>query len=172
MLSTRAFSLIEILVVLAVIGILIAVVVPGFSTWRTRNAVGTGVRDVESVLKLARSKSLASEDGALYGVFFTAADNKYSFCKNPSDAGGGTYICGTLINDHFLPASLVFCPTPSDIIFSKLTGNTQANATVYFYNKNTASALCSDAPALTLCITDKTCGGVEVLQSGVVYEKK
>lgn len=159
----RGFSLIEALVVLGALVMLIAIVIPGFSAWRSRNAVSTAVRDVESVLKLARSKTLASEDGASYGVFFTNGDAKYSLCKNP-DAN-----CNTLVNDRFLPGGLIFCPTPTNINFSKLTGTTgQSQATIYFYNKNAASPCAMPGT----CITDKICGGVTVMPSGVVYEEK
>ncbi|MSR76234.1 MAG: prepilin-type N-terminal cleavage/methylation domain-containing protein [Candidatus Ryanbacteria bacterium] len=161
----RALTLIEVVVVLAVLGVLLTIGVPNFSTWRDRNAVGTAARDVESILKLARSKSLASEEGALYGVFFTSAGSKHSLCKNPAAS------CGTLVNDYFLPGNLVFCPTPQDVTFSKLSGSTQADETVYFYNKNIAS-LCGNQPALDACILAKTCGGVIAAQSGVIYEKK
>lgn len=191
--------MIELIIVIGVIGLLAALIIPSFGTWRERTVVRSAARDVESILKLARSKSLASEDGAKYGVLFYDGATTFSLCKNPDairlgDSGYYIYTCPTLVNSYSLPNSLSFCtPYTSSIelqsispgwtiipgvIFSKLTGEYEditpsaTEGVIYFYNKNKIASPCgSGEAALTICRNNKTCGGVVITKSGVIYEK-
>jgi len=188
----RAFTIVEILIVAGVISLLAALVIPSFGVWRERTVVRSAARDIESILKLARSKSLASEDGAKYGVLFYDSSTAFQLCKNPSYSGG-TFDCGTIINTYRLPSTLSFCTiftssaelktTPlglgvnPGVFFSKLTGEFEnidlasSEGTIYFYNKNKIPSPCG-TPTLPGCLLDKTCGGITITKSGVIYEKQ
>ncbi|MEK7649627.1 MAG: type II secretion system protein [Patescibacteria group bacterium] len=196
----RAFTIVELLIVVGIVGLLAALLIPVFGTWRERSVVRSAARDIESILKLARSKSLASEGGAKYGVLFYDGAANFSLCKNPAyipdpvvPSSYNVYSCGTLINSHTLGSSLSFCaPYTSStelkslapgwavvpgVFFSKLTGEYEnidpasTEGVIYFYNKNKIASPCGDQPALDACLAAKTCGGVVITKSGVIYEK-
>lgn len=66
----KGISIIEILVIFASIGILVAIVVPQFSKIREGQVLKTAVVDILSTINKARSKTLASVDSSSYGVHF------------------------------------------------------------------------------------------------------
>jgi prepilin-type N-terminal cleavage/methylation domain-containing protein len=66
----QGITLIEILLVLAIVAILIAVTLPQFSKMREQQNLKNAVADVVSVLNRARSQTLASVDSSEYGVHF------------------------------------------------------------------------------------------------------
>ncbi|OGI82090.1 hypothetical protein A3G53_00980 [Candidatus Nomurabacteria bacterium RIFCSPLOWO2_12_FULL_44_11] len=66
----KGVSIIEILIVLAVIGILMAVVLPQFSKMRESQVLKSAVGDISSALGKARGQTLASVDSSEYGVHF------------------------------------------------------------------------------------------------------
>jgi len=186
----RAFTMVEILIVVGIISLLAALVIPSFGTWRERTVVRSAARDIESILKLARSKSLASEDGAMYGVLFYDSSTAFQLCKNPHY--DGTFTCGTIINTYRLPSALSFCTIFTSsaelktsalslgvnpgVFFSKLTGeyenidSASSEGTIYFYNTSKEASPCGN-PAIDECLLAKTCGGVTITKSGLIYEK-
>ena len=170
----RAFTMVELIIVIGIIGLLAAIIIPSFGIWRERTVVRSAARDIESVLKLARSKSLASEDGAKYGVAFYGGNSQYfNLCKNTSNDS----TCTTYISSHDLPVSLAFCSTAltAPVFFKKLTGEYEgasADLIIYFYNKNKIASPCGSSSLTTECLSAKTCGGVTITKSGVIYEKQ
>ncbi len=57
--GTRGFSLPEMMVVVAVMGMLLAVAIPNFTRYSARDRVVTAAADIQSGLTLARQKALA-----------------------------------------------------------------------------------------------------------------
>ena len=68
----KGMSLIEILVVVAIIGILIAIVLPQFSKSRENQILKNTLGDVVSSIHNAQTQSLASINSSEYGVHFQA----------------------------------------------------------------------------------------------------
>ena len=68
----KGITIIELLVVLAVLGIIISVVMPQFSKIRENQVLKSGVQDILSSLDKARSQTLASLNSSEYGVHFQA----------------------------------------------------------------------------------------------------
>ena len=52
------FSLIEVMVVMAIMAILSAIAIPGIIQWLPKHRVGTAARDVKSTLEFARSNAI------------------------------------------------------------------------------------------------------------------
>src|SRR3990167_10592241 len=71
-LSRRGVTIIELLVVLAVLGIIISVVIPQFSKTRENQVLKSGVQNILSAIDKARSQTLASLNSSQYGVRFEA----------------------------------------------------------------------------------------------------
>lgn len=66
----KGITIIELLVVLAVLGIIISVVMPQFSKIRENQVLKSGVQDILSSIDKARSQTLASLNSLNYGVRF------------------------------------------------------------------------------------------------------
>jgi prepilin-type N-terminal cleavage/methylation domain-containing protein len=66
----KGITIIELLVVLAVLGIIFSIVVPQFSKMRENQVLKSGVQDILSSLDKARSQTLASLNSSEYGVRF------------------------------------------------------------------------------------------------------
>lgn len=62
--------MIEILIAFAVLMVLIAIVIPQFSSIRSRQVLKNASQDALSALSKARAKTLASQDSTTYGVRF------------------------------------------------------------------------------------------------------
>lgn len=68
--DSRGTVLAEILIVLAIIGIIAGVVLPQLSIVKEDQILGSGIENIVTVLHTARSQSLASIGGVQYGVRF------------------------------------------------------------------------------------------------------
>ncbi len=66
----KGMSIIEVLVVIAVLGILVLIVLPQFSTIKENQVFKNAVSDTLSTLNKAHSRTLASVDSSVYGVHF------------------------------------------------------------------------------------------------------
>lgn len=64
----RGFSLLELCLAIAILGIIVLVAVPAFGTYRRRNAVISAADEIRSTLRLVRSRALAN--GRHFGVKF------------------------------------------------------------------------------------------------------
>ncbi len=69
-LHKKGFTLIEILFVIAIIGILISIILPQFSKMRQNQLLASSASDIVSVLNKASSQSINSLDSSSYGVYF------------------------------------------------------------------------------------------------------
>jgi len=68
----KGITIIELLVVLAVLGVMVSIVLPQFSKMRENQVLKSGVQDILSSLDKARSQTLASLNSSEYGVYFEA----------------------------------------------------------------------------------------------------
>ena len=124
----KGISVIELLVVLAGIGLLVAIVLPQFSKIRENQVLKNGVADILSSIDKARAKTLSSFNSSEYGVHFqsdkviifkgkifsdVAPDNEAIDITTPA-----------IISDISLTGGGV------DIYFSRLSGVPSATGTV------------------------------------------
>jgi len=68
----KGFSLIEVLIVIAVLAVIATVVLPQFSKVRENQVLKSGVEDILSSLDKARANTLSSLHSSSYGVHFEA----------------------------------------------------------------------------------------------------
>jgi Tfp pilus assembly protein FimT len=68
--TERGISALEILVVLAILGIIFAIVIPQFSKGREQAVLKSAVADTLSSIDKARAETLGSLDSSSYGVHF------------------------------------------------------------------------------------------------------
>jgi prepilin-type N-terminal cleavage/methylation domain-containing protein len=133
----QGVTLLEIMIVLAIVVILIAVVVPQFSRMRENQVIKNAVADVVSTLSRARSSTLASIDSSEYGVHFQS--DQVIIFKGTAYSPGDT---DNEIINITSPASISnvtlggVSATSGDVYFSRLSGAPSDTGTVTISSTN------------------------------------
>ena len=128
----NGFTLIEILIVVGILGLLIAGAVPGFQYFQRQRDLGSSADGIMSALRLARSKTLASQNDSPWGVYFftSPAPNGYVLFN------GSSYAARTpsFDEEHLLPVSVAISQISlsigQEVVFSRLSGNASSSGSV------------------------------------------
>mgnify|MGYP001591452477 CR=1 FL=1 len=135
--SGRGITIIELLVVLAVLGIIISVVLPQFSKIRENQVLKSGVQDILSSINKARSQTLASLNSSEYGVSFESS--KVVIFTGTSFTDGAV---GNEIIDIITPATIsnvtlnLVSDISGEIYFNRLSGSPSKTGTVTISTTN------------------------------------
>ncbi|MCX6753771.1 MAG: prepilin-type N-terminal cleavage/methylation domain-containing protein [Candidatus Nomurabacteria bacterium] len=120
----KGFTLIEILMVIAILGIISSIVLLNLSQFRNEQLLKNTTLDVVSLLSKARQNTLSSVNSTNYGIHF---DNDKAVLFT-----GSVYSSNNTTNEPVVFSSKVIIPIPSglnigggsDVIFERLTGET------------------------------------------------
>lgn len=126
--KTKGISVIEMLIVVAVIGILLAVVLPQFSGVKNAQVLNSAAQDVVSTLNKARSQTLASLDSSEYGVHFQS--DKIVLFKGTSYSSSNSNNENVNMISPATISNINLTGGASNIYFSRLTGSPSASGTV------------------------------------------
>ncbi len=85
--SEKGFTLIDLLIAIAIIGLTTAIAVPQWQSLRRRAAVGAAAREIHSIFRLARSRAIAR--GANAGVKFTRGAYDWQYTIYDDGDGDG-----------------------------------------------------------------------------------
>lgn len=124
----KGASVIEILVVLLVLGLLIAITVPSFISFRKNQSIQNTTNSIVSLLQEARTKTLASYNSTFYSVYFDT--------NSATLFTGGTYSSSDPTNKVVLYDSPVVLQSitvsggGSNISFDRLKGTTSQSGTI------------------------------------------
>ncbi len=102
------FTLLELLIVVAIISIIVGVSLFSLSKYRNRGILDSTTRKISALLREAQSRSSAQESGTMWGVHFENSTNTPAFYALFS----GTYGTSTVVDRYALP-SLVSYSTSS-----------------------------------------------------------
>ncbi len=111
--SAAGFSLIEAIVVIAIIGICSAIAIPFFLSWRTNYQLQASTKEVYSSIQKARMKAIKNNEDWAMKVPDQKSCDFYS-----SDGGDGTWNDG----NETIAFSIDFSSRPGTILFD--TGST------------------------------------------------
>lgn len=125
--SRKGFTALEILIVIAILGILLSVILPSFTNFRRSSLLNTDTQNLVTLINRARILSVASKDDSQWGIHLETS--KAVLFK------GITYATSTATNEvHIFNTGLALSSIAingggSDILFEKVTGATVQNAT-------------------------------------------
>ncbi len=125
--SHRGVTALELLIVIAILGVLVSVVVPSFLNFRRSSILNTETLQMVTLINKARLSSISSKGDQQYGVHFEAT--KIVFFQ------GTTYVAGAGTNEEHVfdqaltLTSIIVNGGGSDTVFQKITGSTAQNAT-------------------------------------------
>ncbi|OGZ63896.1 MAG: hypothetical protein A3A98_01250 [Candidatus Staskawiczbacteria bacterium RIFCSPLOWO2_01_FULL_40_39] len=128
------FTLIEVLVVVAIIMVLSTIFVTDFGVIQKKSDLDAGVQEVAGILKLAQSKTLASENNNQYGVYLNtaASPHQYILFKGSSYAARDT----SYDQQYPLPKTIEFFAIDlnggNEVVFDKITGASQQSGSIPF----------------------------------------
>lgn len=133
----NGFTLIEIVIVLSILGLILAMVILGFSNFFATQKFDQLNEDIVSFIRKAREKTIASEGSFSYGVH--VAENRLVIFRAPiyteSDPNNEIYI---FPNDFFV-SSTALQGGVSNITFQRLSGATASHGTITIQKRNDAS---------------------------------
>ncbi len=119
----RGVTLLELLIVIAILGVLASVIVPSFLNFRRSSILNTETLQMITLINKARLSSMSSKGDMQYGIHF-GADRVVLF-------QGVTYLPAAITNEIYVfnPALTLSVITVADVVFQKITGATNQNAT-------------------------------------------
>lgn len=143
---------IELLIVIAILGILMSFILPSFLAFRRYSALNTTTEEIVTVINKARLSTISSKGDNQFGVHFQA-DKVVLFT-------GTTYTAGAVGNEESVLdpmltlAAITLAGGGADVIFQKITGDTDQNGTM--------SLRVVAAPTASSTITIKPTGVVRI----------
>jgi prepilin-type N-terminal cleavage/methylation domain-containing protein len=132
----KGMTIIEVLVVIAVLGIIFSIVIPQFSKMRENQVLKSGVVNVLSSINKARSQTLASLNSSEYGVHFQS--DKVIIFK------------GTIFSTSDSNNETINLTAPASISNVTISGVSGASGNIYF---NRLSGMPSNTGINTITIS-------------------
>ena len=123
----KGFSIIELLIVLAILMILLAISIPNITSLVKNPQVKNTSEEVVNILKLAQNKTLSSDGNSQYGVYFeiTASPHQYILFKGSSFATRDTAYDKIYSVPTVIEFSTINLGGGNEIVFNRVTGTTQ-----------------------------------------------
>jgi len=112
--STRGFTLIEVMVVIAILGILFAIALPNFSAWRESHAIRTSTDTLLTHLKQARL--LATSENRTVQITFPSTG---SYTLDPYSSNR-TFDLDEYHSDMLIHVAGDIGTPPADIVFQSI----------------------------------------------------
>ncbi len=135
----KGFTMIEILIVLAIIAIMIAVVLPSFSQMRKNEVLKSAVEDVASAINKAKSQSQSSIDSSEYGVHFET--NQAVIFSGTAYSAVAASNQRVAITSPASITSITLSGGGSDIYFDRLSGEPNKTGTITISNGLTSKII-------------------------------
>jgi len=132
----RGFTVMEVLIVVAILVVLGAIVIGDYATYQKKTDLQNAVQEFIAVLQVAQERTLASDNGAQYGVHISTAvsPNIYTLFQGASYASRVT----SYDQPHSVPKNVQFSSlnigAANDIVFDRLVGTTANSGSLSLQN--------------------------------------
>lgn len=137
---TKGNTIIEVIIVIAIIVLILAVVGPVVSTFREKQIVKNTAEEVKTLLDEAHINSISSKNSNFYSVQFLA-DHATFFAGNPpiNLTDPETKILNFDPNVTITSSNILLNGNGINVIFDRLTGRTSTYGTIKIENINDPS---------------------------------
>lgn len=125
--SKSGFTFIEILITISILAIIGTITLSALANVRIRRDLDAAVAETASTIRLAQSKTLASESDARYGVHF--AEDRVMLFQGISYASGTTTET-RLFSPRVRISVITLADGGSDVAFQRLTGTTTGHGLI------------------------------------------
>lgn len=138
--TSRGFTALEILIVIAILAILLATILPSFTNFRRSSLLNTDTMNLVTLINRARLLSVSSKDDERYGIHLESG--KAVLFKgdiySASEPTNETHVFGTGLT----LSSIAISGGGSEVLFEKVTGATTngKNATTTLLVTGTTSS--------------------------------
>jgi len=128
----KSFTLIEILIVIGILVVLIAIAFPAFRFFRAESDLNNSAEEIINTLRLAQSKTLASDGASQWGVYFSTSTTPHQYTLFQ----GANYASRTASFDEIynLPESVeiydINLAGEPEVVFDRLIGSTGQSGNV------------------------------------------
>ncbi len=143
----KGITIVELLVVIAVLGIIFSITLPQFSKIRENQVLKNGVTEILSSISKARSQTLSSLQSSEYGVHFQP-DKVIIFKGVVFDVGATNNETIDIISPATI-SSIVIDGGGSDIYFNRLSGSPSKTGTVTVSSANYSKIITISATGMT-----------------------
>ena len=133
----QGFTMIELVVVLAIIVLLMAVVVTPFRAFRNSKALDTTSEETLALLSEARGSTLSAKDGYRYGVHFESS--QAVLFRGDTYSSGDTTNKAITLDNALEFSSISLAGGGSEVVFDRLTGKTTQSGSVVVRIKSDTS---------------------------------
>lgn len=126
------FTLIEILIVIAIISILVAMVIVALRPFNQDLELNNSADHIINSLKLAQSKTLASEQASSYGIYFDITTNphRYILFKGSDYASRDADFDQIIELSNFVELFDIDFGSGTEVVFDRITGITANSGSV------------------------------------------
>lgn len=124
----KGFSALELMIVIGILGIIISIVIGGFSGFRNTSILLVGTEDVVSLMTQARSDALSSKGDSVYGMHFET--NRVVLFKGSSFSDADPNNRVLLLDQRLNATNISLNGGGVDIVFNRLTGKTDQYGTI------------------------------------------
>lgn len=130
----RAFTLVEILVVVGIIVLFLGLSIPALRSFQQVSHLENTGKEVVAALRLAQSRTLASEGALRYGVHFdtTTAPHQYTLFQGESFAARDPVKDEVWVLNKAVEISAISLGEGNEVVLSRLTGQTSVQGTITF----------------------------------------
>jgi prepilin-type N-terminal cleavage/methylation domain-containing protein len=137
--TNKGITMIEFIIVIAIIGVIAGIVMPSLSTFRRTQALRNATEEVVSLLNKARTDTLASLNSTNYSVRFESTRAVYFVGTVFTDGLSTNKVVsfGSLVT--LPPANISLNGGVTTVTFTRLTGDTTAYGTITLQQSSDAT---------------------------------
>ncbi len=144
--GNHGFTLLEILMVIAIMGILITIIISSFSILNKSQALEKSVRQGASIVSQARSLTLSSKEDSNYGVHFESS--ALTLFKGPTYSALDANNIVTPLNNLVSITNIALTGGGSDVVFKRLNGSINTPGTITYTLSSKTKSLTISATGL------------------------